>query len=270
MNYAIAGEGAPVLVIHGAGGGYDQGLLLAAVFADDAKRIAISRPGFLGTPLTDFNAKPEVHAKMYAALLDALGETKVNVLAFSDGGPSAIAFANQFPERCLTLTLVAAKSQSPPPETFVQKMVFGNIFKLDFGFWLIAKYGRSALMSTFGVTKEVQGQMTDDEMALIDAFLDAMQPMHLRINGIVNEREVLSDLSDEAAMLESIHVKTLVVHAKDDMLQSYDYGVYSASHIKNAVFLSFDTGGHMLIGHHEALKKAYHTFIENAAQAKDG
>src|SRR5689334_13243450 len=35
LEYAEAGEGAPMLVIHGAGGGYDQGLLVGSDFGED-------------------------------------------------------------------------------------------------------------------------------------------------------------------------------------------------------------------------------------------
>src|SRR6188768_505767 len=52
IEYAVAGEGSPVLVVHGAGGGFDQGLDLGASFARSGFRvIAVSRFGYLGTPL---------------------------------------------------------------------------------------------------------------------------------------------------------------------------------------------------------------------------
>src|SRR6266576_2137593 len=52
IEYGFEGAGAPALVIHGAGGGYDQGLLLARTFAPShLKAIAPSRFGYLGTPL---------------------------------------------------------------------------------------------------------------------------------------------------------------------------------------------------------------------------
>src|ERR1041385_8455957 len=52
IEYASAGNGAPVLVIHGAGGGFDQGETLGAPLAQAGFRvIAPSRFGYLGTPL---------------------------------------------------------------------------------------------------------------------------------------------------------------------------------------------------------------------------
>lgn len=57
IEYTTVGDGYPVLVVHGAGGGYDQGLILAQFEGDDFRRIAISRFGYLRTPLPA-NASP--------------------------------------------------------------------------------------------------------------------------------------------------------------------------------------------------------------------
>lgn len=264
LEFAVKGSGDPILVIHGAGGGYDQGLLLAETFSkDQALLIAVSRPGFLGTPLTGINETPMNHADMYVELLDQLGIEKVNVLAFSDGGPSAIQMAIRHSDRCQSLTLVACKSKSPPPETLVQSLVFGNIFKADFLFWMIAKYQKNALLKVFGTSGDIQDEMTVGEKKLIEDFLVAMQPMSLRTDGIYNERKHMSNLDPDEYDLTKIVVPTLIIHAKDDSLQSFDYATYSASHIPNVQLISYETGGHMLIGHHEEVNAIFIRFISD-------
>ena len=48
IEVATSGEGTPVLLLHGAGGGYDQALLLARMFGPPGHRwIAVSRFGYL-------------------------------------------------------------------------------------------------------------------------------------------------------------------------------------------------------------------------------
>jgi 2-hydroxy-6-oxonona-2,4-dienedioate hydrolase len=72
IEFAEAGDGPAVLLIHGAGGGFDQGLALGAAFLGDGYRIvAPSRFGYLGTPLPA-DASPAAQADAHLRLLDAL------------------------------------------------------------------------------------------------------------------------------------------------------------------------------------------------------
>src|SRR4030067_2562040 len=51
IEYAVLGDGLPVLVVHGAGGGFDQGLDFGKPLAERGFRgIAMSRFGYLRTP----------------------------------------------------------------------------------------------------------------------------------------------------------------------------------------------------------------------------
>ena len=60
--------------MHGSPGGWDEGELLSRFLVDAGFRvIAPSRPGYLGTPLSDDNADPDAQGRLHLALLDALG-----------------------------------------------------------------------------------------------------------------------------------------------------------------------------------------------------
>ncbi|MCB0108795.1 MAG: hypothetical protein KDE53_22900, partial [Caldilineaceae bacterium] len=72
IEYVEVGEGPVVVTIHGAMGGYDQSLFLAqTIGAPSYRYLAISRPGYLGTPLRS-GTTPAQQADLIAALLDAL------------------------------------------------------------------------------------------------------------------------------------------------------------------------------------------------------
>ena len=115
IEYAVQGQGLPVLLAHGAGGGYDQGLLIGENYVGDGHRfIAPSRFGYVRSSIPE-NGSPAAQADAYAALLDTLGVERVGVVAFSDGGPSGLQFALRHPERCEALVMISAKSQTPPP-----------------------------------------------------------------------------------------------------------------------------------------------------------
>ena len=195
IEYAIVGDGYPVLVVHGAGGGYDQGFIIAQFVGDDFRPIAISRFGYLRTPLPD-NASPAAMADTYADLLDELNISKVAVLGMSRGGPSSIQFALRYPDRCSALVMVSAISYTPPPETFIQKNIFNVLFESDFVYWLITTKFESQLISTFGVPTEAQARLTPSEKEWVSEFLQTMHPISLRKSGISNDREYSANIGN--------------------------------------------------------------------------
>jgi pimeloyl-ACP methyl ester carboxylesterase len=104
IEYTLVGEGNPVLVVHGALGGFDQGLFLAhSTGIPNSQTISISRFGFLRSPVPQ-GATLNTQADIFAALLDALEIPKAVVLAVSAGSTSAIRFAARHPNRVTTLS----------------------------------------------------------------------------------------------------------------------------------------------------------------------
>jgi hypothetical protein len=93
IEYATAGDGIPLLSIHGAGGGGDLGLANAAELVGDGFRvIAPSRFGYLRTPVPA-DTSPAAQADAHAALLSALGIPAAIVLGVSAGARSAVELA---------------------------------------------------------------------------------------------------------------------------------------------------------------------------------
>ncbi len=110
VEYALFGEGPAILALHGAMGGFDQSALLARTIGEPAYRfICVSRPGYLGTPLSSGRTSEE-QADLCAALLDGLGIREVAVMAVSGGGPCAIQFGLRHSSRCWGLVLVSTCS----------------------------------------------------------------------------------------------------------------------------------------------------------------
>jgi pimeloyl-ACP methyl ester carboxylesterase len=110
VEYAAAGEGPAVLALHGAMGGYDQGLILARTIGEPGYRfVSVSRAGYLGTPLTA-GRTPEEQADLCADLLDELGIREAAVMAVSGGDPCALQFALRHRDRCWGLVLVSTCS----------------------------------------------------------------------------------------------------------------------------------------------------------------
>ena len=102
LEYASIGEGPAVLFMHGGFGGYDQSPPFQGF-----RFITPSRPGYLRTDLS-VGPTYEEAASAYATLLDSLGIDKVAVMGISAGGPPALQFASQFPDRVWALVLISA------------------------------------------------------------------------------------------------------------------------------------------------------------------
>jgi 2-hydroxy-6-oxonona-2,4-dienedioate hydrolase len=124
IEYSRGGSGPPVLVVHGAGGGFDQGeLLREALIGDGFDWIAPSRFGYLRSSAPE-GATYDDQAHAYAWLLDHLGIERVAVVAFSAGGPSALLFAGTTREWSPpTTTSTAASSGASPNASTAPRLV---------------------------------------------------------------------------------------------------------------------------------------------------
>ncbi|KCZ72108.1 putative hydrolase or acyltransferase of alpha/beta superfamily [Candidatus Methanoperedens nitroreducens] len=264
IEYADIGDGYPVLVIHGAGGGYDQGLILSEIFLnDDFRVIAPSRFGFLRTPLPA-NASPAAQADAFADLLNDLNVSEVAVVGISAGGPSSLEFALRYPDRISSMVLVSAVVHREEPMNFMDKIVHYVIFNSDFIFWLITKYFESDLISFLGVTPEVQAKLTPEEKYWIsNTIIPAMHPISQRQPGMVNDRTNSASLDYP---LDQITVPTLVVHARDDTLVNPSHSQYAARNIPDAKVITLESGGHILMGQHEMIRSEIVKFLEQHTQ----
>jgi 2-hydroxy-6-oxonona-2,4-dienedioate hydrolase len=260
LEYADVGSGYPILAIHGAGGGYDQGVIISEMLLgdNDFRVIAPSRFGFLNTPLPDREGnRPSsfaAQADAYADLLDKLNIKKVAVFGFSAGGPSSIEFALRHPDKTSALVLVSAVVHKEPPMSSMDDIIHNGLFKSDFAFWLLGKYFQPQLISFLGMTPEVQAKLTSDERSwLSDTLIPSMFPISQRQPGMVNDRINFASINYP---LEQINVPTLVVNAKDDTLVNASHSLDAVQKIPNAKHIEYDSGGHVLMTHHQDTKSA--------------
>jgi len=242
IQYTEFGGGAPMLIVHGAGGGYDQGEYFAKLIGGHYRWVAPSRFGFLGSPVPD-GADSAQQADAYASLLDSLGIDRVGVVGVSMGGPSSLLFALRHPQRITSLALISAASHTIPPRPAIQAALF-NVFLSDFVFWSMVHVSPRGLLAALGVPLEVQKQLSPQEMAHLHAFLESIEPMAARRNG-QNLEQHMSEY--DAQQIRHIQVPTLVVHARDDTLVAFEQGEFTAHHIPGAQLIPMERGGHLAL-----------------------
>jgi pimeloyl-ACP methyl ester carboxylesterase len=266
IEYTEGGEGPPVLVIHGSGGGYDQGELVVDLFLDDSFHwIAPSRFGYLRSTFHK-GATFDDQARAYAALLDHLGLESVSVLTISHGGPSALLFALLYPERVLSLTLisagVAAVSTGDQGEADQKGSALTTIFKHDWLYWGLTKLFKKQFMGLMGATDAVIAELTSGQQEMVDRVIEEMNPVSLRTAGVMFDNRTA--LPGER--IAGIQAPTLIIHAMDDTLQLYHNAEFAASTIPDARLVRFERGGHLLMAAEQAtIRSAVQEHILNQA-----
>ena len=252
IEYAEAGNGPLVLVIHGAGGGFDQGLELAQPLIDAGFRvIAVSRFGYLRTPMPAV-ASPEAQADAHACLLDALNIERVAVIGGSAGAPSAMQLCLRYPKRCPALVLLFPMAFAPDRAQAKPSALFSFVIKatlhLDFPFWVATKVARDTLMKTvLGTPVAAFRAAVPDEQERALQVMRHILPVSEREKGIWNDATISPVLPRYD--LEQIRVPTLLVSAEDDLYGTYPSARYAAAQISGARLVGYPTGGHLLLGH---------------------
>lgn len=247
IEYTDIGSGPAALVIHGSGGGYDQGELIAgAVLGESFRWITPSRFGYLGSTFQQ-GATWDDQAHAYAFLLDHLGIERIPVVAMSHGGPSALLFAVLYPERVASLTLVSCGVVTLPTpdqaEANRKGRLLTTIFKLDLSYWALSGLFKSSIMRLIGASDAVVTVLSADQRELVENVIDYMNPASLRSAGVTFDNE--GTLPGER--ITAIRAPTLIFHAKDDTLQLYENAQFAASNIPDARLISFDRGGHIVV-----------------------
>ncbi|MBS0614020.1 MAG: alpha/beta hydrolase [Proteobacteria bacterium] len=255
IEYQEAGTGIPLLVIHGSGGGHDQGMDFARPLAQHGIRvIAVSRFGYLRTP-RPADASPQAQADAHVCLLDALGIERAAVLGLSAGGPSAMQAAIRYPDRVGALVLVVPLVHKPesamasaPPVSDEKDEWLLRLVGSDFLYWSALKLAPDQVIRHLLATPpELVPDAGAREREHVKELAEHVLPVSLRAAGLRDDTRLGKSLKPYA--LEAIRAPTLAISARDDGFGTYANARYAASRIPHARFIGFENGGHLLVGH---------------------
>ena len=267
VEYAEQGQGKPVLVIHGAGGGYDQGLIIGRDLGDDFRVIAPSRFGYLKTPVPS-DPSPAKQADAHAALLDFLSIGRAIVVAASAGAPSAIELALRHPERVSALILLVPRTYDPSQSMGVdQSGPSQAVLRLveraaDFPFWVATRVQRSMVVRFLGVPPSLEAAAPAEERQRVDEIIRSIQPLSERVRGI----EIDNATTIEPWPLERIKAPTLIVSADDDLFRTLPGAEFTAKQIKGAELHVLKEGGHLMVGQTAQVRKWIAGFLRKHAE----
>lgn len=268
VECAVWGEGPVVLALHGAMGGYDQSVMLARAAVEDCgfQFVAVSRPGYLGTPLGEATA-PERQADLCAALLDALGIRQAAVLAISGGGQCALQFALRHAGRCWGLVLVSACTAQLRVRLPLRFHLLKLMARLP---WLTARLCEKAAQYPEESARrairdaELCRRTLADPVAgpmLTELQLSTMENMPGRLPGTQND--VVQSRRPFEYPVEQIVAPVLLVHGTVDEVVPFSDSRSLAGRLPRAELLALEGGPHVgLFTHLHEIRGRVRPFLE--------
>ncbi|GCF09287.1 alpha/beta fold hydrolase [Dictyobacter arantiisoli] len=243
IEYRKIGSGPAVLLAHGTPGGYDMGLAFTQLLSDPHYTyLAISRPGYLRTPL-ETGLTPEEQADAYAALLDTLGIQRATIVGISGGGPSAIQFSLRHPERCSSLIMVSGVAQHYSEQEVWQTLpLFKRLTK--------QLYNKLVAFDPFIYTILPLAGLQPAGAAATDLVRTATLYSQRR-RGYENDMRQFRQITRYP--LKNISVPTLVVHGTSDDEVLFENAEALASEVPHVRLLAIPGGSHMAFYTHASI-----------------
>jgi len=267
VEVAVTGNGPAVLAIHGGLGGYDQGLRVAAAALGVSRHtiVAVSRPGYLGTPLAA-GTTPHEQADLFADVLDALGIAEATVMAISAGGPSALQFALRHRERCRALVLISActgplRVRLRPPIRVLRFLARWPGLVAT----LLRRLGRdpermAAWLISDPAARDAIRRDEEAKTLLIELQRDILDRLTPRVRGTEHDLRLFATLPE--LPLDRIAVPVLAFHGTADEIVSFSHARNLTARLPGADVIGIAGGEHVcLFTHREVIRARVRDFL---------
>ena len=257
IEYTDTGAGPPVLFLHGSPGGCDQGVLMSRFLAVHHRIIAISRPGYLNTPLAERNRTPSAQADQVAELMSTLGIDRFGVMCWSGGGPVSYELAAAHPGRVAAVAVIAGVSTTfNPARTLRGRLEMGEERMLftRLGTWFANALVDKAAATAISTLVAGEGDMTRSQAIQLTAQImsDPGQRQFAtelfstvtgnRKAGFNNDFEQFRTLD---LPLDAITAPVLLVHARTDADVPFEQSVRATDSLPNSRLMTIDVGSHL-------------------------
>jgi pimeloyl-ACP methyl ester carboxylesterase len=239
IEVEITGDGPGVLVLHGGFGGFDQGSWIAHALDLSAHRvIAVSRPGYLGTPDV---GNLDAEADLYVAALDALGIERIAVIGVSAGGVPTLHLAGRHPQRVTRFVMLSAVS--------------GPVADPGLG---VAWF---ALRASVDVDKSLIAAAPDPaKRQLVAGLLRTFASPERRVRGGLRDLR----LSGSFPPPDGITVAALVVHGTADDAVPFEHAERSVRGCRSGTLIPIDGGRHLSLVTHAQVAERVREFLRAA------
>ena len=265
LEYAVAGHGPPLMMIHGTGGGFDQGLLFAnRLHAEGFQVIAPSRFGYLKSAFPE-DASPARQADVLVELLDHLGIESLPVIGGSAGALTAAEVALRHPDRCARLVLLVPAAnltgRDPVEFTALQRRAVDLVLGSDFAFWALSSFAPGQMIRTLLATDPaLLEKVSADEKRRAELILASLMPIGRKTEGMRADGFWAGTPSPTA--YANITVPTRILSCEDDLFGTAATARLLAGRIPGAQLTIWPEGGHIWLGHDADLAHEIRAFLQ--------
>jgi 3-oxoadipate enol-lactonase len=235
LSYEIRGDGAPLVMIHGAQGDSTMFAGLAASFADEHFRVlTFDQRGSGLSEKPDMQYGIPMLADDTAALMDHVGFDAAHVVGVSMGGMIAQEFALRYPRKTRSLVLGCT---TPGGSNAVR--IGGSAFEAAYSTRPMSAEARGRALAEAAFTKNY----VEAHPELIPAMIEARR--RRPIDPIAFKHRLDAAMHhDTWARLPDISCPTLVITGKQDALISWENSRLLAERIPGATLVVLDPAGH--------------------------
>lgn len=237
-NYITAGEGDPLILIHGSGPGVTAYANWRGVIPDFAQHFRCYAPDTLGFGYTDFpddidGFSMDRWVAHLTGFMDALGIARAHFIGNSYGGALTLALATRHPERVAGIVLMGSAGQSGFQMTEGLQQVWGYEPSLD---------NMRELMRTFAYDPALV-----KEEIVRSRYEASIRPgAHEKYSSLFPEprQRWLGELATSDDKLAALPHPTLIIHGREDVIVPVDRSIRFNQVIPNSELHVFGGCGH--------------------------
>jgi 2-hydroxy-6-oxonona-2,4-dienedioate hydrolase len=263
LHYNEAGDGHPVILLHGSGPGATGWSNFAPnirALVRSFRVLAVDAPGW-GRSTAGLPEHYD-HPNAVLELMDALEIERAALVGNSMGGATALTFASRYPDRISHLVTMGSGALTEVPTTFGPGDGPSEGLKILFNCYRdpsLENMTRLADIMTFDAghaSAELAQERLDNALARPEHLTNFLKG--LATGGPVRTRATLSEAAN-------ITTPTLLIHGRDDRVVHFEYSLRLLGVIPDSRLVLFNRCGHWAqLEHAEEFNRLVTDFITNA------
>lgn len=234
-----AGEGAPVVLIHGFGGSTYSWRKVMPGLAESFRVVAIDLSGFGYTqrPRRPESYSREAQGELVLRIMDALGMERAHLIGHSYGGGITLWLARYHPERVRSMVLVDSSAPTYANDRRSRLAALRPVTSLFLRSWVLRPATvRKALLRSFYDDSRVTPE-------LVQAYYE-----RLRVEGVADAYYGLTAPNRgpaEPVRLEEIRTPALILWGRHDVVIPLAGGQRAATMLPRATLVVMEKSGHL-------------------------